>query len=72
MYLLSTRVDLSSEVHRFEMFSSNPGKVHFEFLINLLRCIRDNKTLVLKHYSDMNYVPSSDLLKQVVLRLRIN
>ena len=31
IYLFSTRVDLSFSVHMLEMFSENPGKVHFEF-----------------------------------------
>ena len=30
IYLLSTRVDLSFEVHKLAKFSSNPGKVQFE------------------------------------------
>ena len=37
IYLLSTRVDLSFAVHKLEKFSANPGKVHFEGLVNLLR-----------------------------------
>ena len=48
IYLLSTRVDLSFAVHKLAKFSANPGKVHFELLIHLLRYIRDNKTLGLK------------------------
>ena len=46
IYLFSTRVDLSFAVHKLAKFSANPGKVHLEGLIHLLRCIRDNKTLV--------------------------
>ena len=46
--LLSTRVDLIFEVHKLAKFSANPGKVHFEGLVNLLRFIRYNKTLGLK------------------------
>ena len=34
IYLLSTRVDLSFSVHKLAKFSSNPGKVHFEGLVN--------------------------------------
>ena len=49
IYLLSTRVDLSFAVHKLEKFSANPGKVHFEGLIHLLRYIRDNKTLGLMY-----------------------
>ena len=48
IYLLSTRVDLSFAVHKLAKFSDNPGKVHFEGLIHLLRYIRENKTLGLK------------------------
>ena len=45
IYPLYTRVDLSFAVHKLAKFSANPGKVHFEGLIYLLRYIRDNKTL---------------------------
>ena len=37
IYLLSTRVDFSFAVHKLEKFSSNPGEVHFEVLLHLLR-----------------------------------
>ena len=37
IYLLSTTVDLSFAVHNLEKFSANPGKVHFEGLVHLLR-----------------------------------
>ena len=37
IYLLSTRMDLSFAVHKLAKFSANPGKVHFEGLIHLLR-----------------------------------
>ena len=39
---------LSSEVKKLEFFSANPGKVHFEGLVHLLRYIRDNKTFGLE------------------------
>ena len=55
IYLLSTRVDLSFAVHKLAKFSANPGKVHFEGLVHLLRYIRYNKTLGLKYYADLNY-----------------
>ena len=42
------------------MFSSDPGKLHFEGSVNLLRYIRENNTLDLKYYADMNDVPTSD------------
>ena len=37
IYLLSTRVDLSFAVHKLARFSANPGKLHFEGLVHLLR-----------------------------------
>ena len=37
IYLLSTRVDLSFSVYKLSKFSANPGKVHFEGFVNLLR-----------------------------------
>ena len=64
IYLLSTRVDLSFAVHKLAKFSADPGKVHFEGLVHLLRYIRDNKTLGLKYYADLNDAPVTDLLKQ--------
>ena len=54
-------------MHKLVKFSLNPGKVHFEGLLDLFRFIRDNKTLVLKYYSDMKYVPLSDLLIQAII-----
>ena len=64
IYLLSTRVDFIVEVHKLAKFSANPGIVHFEGLIHLLRYIRDNKTLGLKYYADLNDAPVTDLLIQ--------
>ena len=43
-------MDLSFAVHKLVKFSENPGKVHFEGLVRMLRYIRDNKTFVLKRY----------------------
>ena len=57
IYLLSTRVDLSFAVHKLAKFSANPGKVHFEGLVHLLRYIRDYKTLGLVHHSDLHIIP---------------
>ena len=37
IYLLSTRVDLSFAVNKLAKFSANPGKVHFDRLVHLLR-----------------------------------
>ena len=63
-------MDLSFEVHKLETFLANPGKVHFEGLIYLLRYIRDNKTLGLKYYADLNYAPVTDLLRQANLKTK--
>ena len=68
IYLFSTRVDLSFSVHKLAKFSANPGKVHFEGLVHLLRYIRDNKTLGLKYYSDLNDAPVTDLLRQANIK----
>ena len=62
IYLLSTRVDLIFSVHKLAKFSSNPGRVHFEGLVHLLRYIRDNNILGLNYYADMEDEPLSDLL----------
>ena len=45
IYLLSTRADLSFAAHKLAKFSANPGKVHFEGLVHLLRYIREHKNL---------------------------
>ena len=57
-------MDLSFAVHKLAKFSSNPGKVHFECLLHLVRYIRDNNNLGLDYYADINYVPVSDLFRQ--------
>ena len=62
IYLLSTRVYLSFEVHKLTRFSSNPGKVHFQGLLHLLRYIRYNNNLVLNYFADINDAPVSELL----------
>ena len=51
-------------MHKLANFSSNPGKLHFECLLHILRYIRDNKTLGLKYYYDIDDEPLSDLLIQ--------
>ena len=53
IYLLYTIVNLSFAVQKSETFLSNPGSVHFEGLVHLLRNIRDNKILGLKYYADI-------------------
>ena len=57
-------MELSFAVHKLAKFSANPGKIHFEGLVNLLRYIRDNKTLGLKYYADLNDALVTDLLIQ--------
>ena len=68
IYLLSTRLELSFAVHKLGKFSANSGKVHYEGLVHILRYIRDNKTLGLKYYADMNDVPVPDLLRQASIQ----
>ena len=55
-------------MHKLETFSSNPGKVHFEGLVHILRYIRDNKTLGLKYYADINDAPVTDLLRKASIK----
>ena len=62
-------MDLSFAVHKLEKFSANPGKVHFEGLVHILRYIRDNKTLILKNYADMNDATVSELLRQASIKI---
>ena len=70
IYILSTRVDLSFAVHKLANFPENPGKVHFEGLINLLRHIRFNKTLGLKYYTDLNDSPVPHILIQTNIKTK--
>ena len=63
-------MDLSFAVHTLATFSANPGKVHFEGLVHLLRYIRDNKTLVLKYHADLNYAPVTDILIQANIKTK--
>ena len=63
-------MDLSFAVHKLEKFSANPGKVHFEGLIHFWRYIRDNKTLDLKYYADLNDAPVTDLLRQANIKTK--
>ena len=57
-------MDFIFAVHKLSRFSANPGKVHFEGLIHLLKYIRYNKTLCLKYYVDLNDAPVTDILRQ--------
>ena len=61
---------MSFAVHNLEKFSSNPGKVHFEALVQLLRYIRDNKSLSFKYYADMKDATLSDLLRQANIKTK--
>ena len=61
-------MDLSFAVHNLVKFSANPGKVHFEGLVHLLRYIRDNKNFGLKYYVNINDAPVSDLLIQASIK----
>ena len=63
-------MDLSFAVHKLETFSANTGKVHFEGLVHLLRYIRENKTLGLKYYADLNDAPVTDLLRQANIKTK--
>ena len=68
IYLLYTRVELSFAVHKLAKFSANSDKVHFEGFIHLLGYIRDNKTLEISYYADMNDAPVTDLLRQAIIK----
>ena len=63
-------MDLSFAVHKLSKVSYNPGKVHFEGLLHLLRYIRDNKTLGLKYYADLNDAPVTDILRQANIKTK--
>ena len=68
IYLLSTRVDLIFAVQKLARFSAKPVKVHFEGLVHVLRYIRDNKTLELNYYANINDAPVYDLLRQASIK----
>ena len=63
-------MDLSFAVHKLAKFSDNPGKVNFEGLVHLLRYIRDNKTLGLKYYADLNDASVTDILRQANIKTK--
>ena len=63
-------MDLSFAFHKLAKFPANPGKVHFEGLVHLLRYIRDNKTLGLKYYADINDAPVTDPLGQANIKTK--
>ena len=49
-------------------FLSNPGKLHFEGLVHLLRYTREKKNLGLIYYSNIKDVPLSELLRQYSIK----
>ena len=61
---------MSFAVHKLAKFSENPGKVNFEGLVHLLRYIRDNKTLGLKYYANLNDESVTDLLRQANIKTK--
>ena len=61
-------MDLSFVVHNLEKFSAKSGKLNFEGLVHLLRYIRDNNTLGLEYYANINDAPVSDLLRQASIK----
>ena len=68
IYLLSIIVDFSFAGHKLEKFSANPGKLHYEGLVHILKYIRYNKTLGLKDYANINDAQVSDLLIQAGIK----
>ena len=58
---------LCFSVHKLVKFLSNTGKVHFEFLVHLLRYIRYNNNLGLIYYDNIEDVPLSDILIQSII-----
>ena len=63
-------MDLSFAVHKLAKFLANPGKVNFEGLVHLLRYIRDNKTLGLKYYADLNDALATDIFRQANIKTK--
>ena len=57
-------MDLFFEVHKLAKFSANPSKVHNEGLLHLLSYNRNNKTLGLNYYANINDTPVSEILRQ--------
>ena len=64
IYLLYTRVDLCFALQKLVIFSSNPGRVQFEILVNFLEYIRYNNNLALRYYARIEDAPISDVLIQ--------
>ena len=59
---------MSFAVKKLAKFSANPGKSYFEGLVHLLSYIRDNKTLGLDYYANINDAPVSDILRQASIK----
>ena len=57
-------MDLIFAVHKLAKLLANLGKVHVEVFIHLLIYIRDNKTLGLKYYADLNDALVTYILRQ--------
>ena len=56
------------EIQNLEKFSSNPGKLHFEGLVQLLIYIRDSKNLGLRYYDKIEDPNISDLLRHTSIK----
>ena len=63
-------MNLGFAVNKLAKFSANPGKVQFEGLVHLLRYIRENNTLGLKYYADLNDEPVTDILRQANIKTK--
>ena len=63
-------MDLSFAVHKLSKFSANLVKVPFQGLVHLLIYIRENKTLVLKYYADLNDAPVTNILRQANIKTK--
>ena len=51
-------------------FSANTGRVNFEGLVHFLRYIRDNKTMGVKYYADLNDAPVTDLMRKANMKTK--
>ena len=63
-------MDFIFALKKLAKFSANPGKLHSEGLIHILRYIRYNKTLCLKYYADLNDLSVTDLLRQASIKTK--
>ena len=61
-------MELSFSLRKLSKFSASPDKVHTEGLVHLLIYIRDNKTLGLKYYANIDDAPVSGLLRQASIK----